>query len=146
MKRIPLTQGKFAIVDNEDYKMLMKFKWNYTHYGYARTGIGPRENHKKILMHRLLINAMPGEEVDHINQNKLDNRKVNLRIANKSLNAINSKSRKDNTSGYRGVCWDKQAKKWRSQFRFNKKKILNKLFNTPEEAYNAYSQKRRIFL
>jgi hypothetical protein len=79
--------------------------------------------------------------IDHKNNNPLDNRWTNLRVATKSQNAANSGPRSTNTSGYKGVYFHKQAKKWSSQITCNRKVHSLGLFDTPEEAYAAYSAK-----
>ena len=111
MRHILLTQGKKAIVDDEDFEWLSKWKWQYKtgtngkykYPGYASKWKGAR-------MHRLIINAPKGIDVDHINGNGLDNRKKNLRLVNKFQQNQNSIKRRDNTSGYRGVNFFKPRK------------------------------------
>lgn len=105
MKKIPLTQGKFALVDDEDYEWISQWKWYY-HYGYAirRT--------EGIRMHRVITNCPDNKIVDHINHNKLDNRRGNLRICDYSTNNHNVGRRKDNTSGVRGVTYKESKKLW----------------------------------
>ncbi|WP_252233758.1 HNH endonuclease [Clostridium sp. ZS1] len=73
-------------------------------------------------MHRFIMNPPSNKLIDHINGNKLDNRKCNLRIVNKSQNAMNSKKPKNNTSGVKGVYWDKRSKKWEASIQVNMKK------------------------
>ena len=112
MKKIPLTQGKFALVDDADYEYLSRFKWHLTAYGYAARRYYFGNNSTIIYMHREVNGAKKGQLVDHINRDRLDNRRINLRLCTKQTNAINSKLNKRNTSGYRGVSWDKVRKKW----------------------------------
>ena len=111
--KIPLTQGKVAIVDKEDYKRLAKYSWSYDSNGYAyrRKTIEP---YKSVLvsMHREILEYIPkGKVVDHKNRNKLDNRKENLRITTQSYNAANSPPRKG-TSKFKGVHWGNRYNKW----------------------------------
>lgn len=106
MKKIHLTQGKYAIVDDGDYEYLMQWKWYYNS-GYAVRGANP-----KIMMHRV-INCTPDElDTDHINQNRLDNRRCNLRNATRAQNCVNRKLQSNNTSGFKGVSWHKYHKYW----------------------------------
>ena len=91
-------------------------------------------------MHRLLIKISKGFETDHINRNKLDNRKVNLRRVNRSQNSINISLRSNNVSGFKGVHWNKQRNKWRVKLNVNKKEIYLGLYVTQEEAALAYNQ------
>ena len=105
MKFIPLTQGKFAIVDDEDYDWLMTWKWcavkqGHTFYAYTNT---PRSQGKTLIgMHRFLMCHPKGMDIDHINHNGLDNRRSNIRIATRRENAANRT--KQGTSRFTGVC------------------------------------------
>lgn len=134
MKKIPLTRGQHALVDDVDYEALSTFKWMYHNSGYASRTM----NH--IMMHRVIMGAAKGELVDHINGNKLDNRRENLRIATRSQNNANTVKRKDNTSGYRGVSKEHRGKRYRVQIQHNGKKIAICGFKTPEDAAKAYNQ------
>ncbi len=104
-KWIALTKGAFALVDEEDFQRVQESHW-YFHKGYAAARIGNRI----ILMHRLL---MPGDsDIDHQNRNGLDNRRSNLRFATGSQNLGNQKKRRDNSSGRKGVTWDRSRNRW----------------------------------
>lgn len=98
MKKIKLTHGKYAIVDNDDFEVLNNFKWHYADSnengkGYAARTVNynkkDREKIKKILMHRQIMGAAKGESLDHINRNCLDNRRSNLRFCTASQNSQN---------------------------------------------------------
>ena len=102
MKRIPLSQNRFALVDDEDYLRLIQYKWHYNS-GYAKTW----HKGRRIRVHRLIMNAKPGQKVDHRNHDKLNNQKSNLRVCTITQNNQNTIKRKDNTSGYKGVSVDK---------------------------------------
>lgn len=98
------------LCDKECMEELLKYYWNERN-GYARSSI----NRKKIYAHRIVMEAGDYEtnkQVDHINGDTLDNRKQNLRIVTSRQNGLNSATRKDNTSGVTGVCWDKRRQKW----------------------------------
>lgn len=99
MKKIELTQGKYALVDNEDYDSLNRHKWSLRLGQYA----GRYENNQHIYMHRVVNSTPDNLLTDHINGDTLDNRKENLRSVNKSQNGINRGKQKNNTSGYKGV-------------------------------------------
>lgn len=135
MKKIDVSTLKypnvFSIVDDNAPDDVFKYKWGINNYGYAR-----RNDHGKIvLLHRFLMGYSNKKLViDHINQNKLDNRKCNLRLVNKSLNYFNSKLPKNNKSGTRGVSWSNSAKKWLSRIEFNGKIIHLGLFIDIENA------------
>src|SRR3990167_419773 len=109
MKQIKLTQGKYTLVDDEEFDWLSKWSWCLHTNGYAQRGIFSKKRNinKMILMHREIMKPRDEEWIDHINQNKLDNRKSNLRICNASTNGANQKISIKNTSGYKGVNWDK---------------------------------------
>lgn len=134
MKRIPLTQGKFAIVDDEDYERLVAMgKWQYVN-GYASKSIWPN---KAIKMHRLIANTPDGFETDHVNGNKLDNRRKNLRACTVSQNQWNCGISKSNTSGFKGV--HRSRKRWKTCIRVNGDLMYIGTFDTPIEAARAYN-------
>lgn len=140
MIEIPLTRKKFAIIDDDDYEKVSKYKWqsmDHIYTDYAMT----TKNRKNIYMHRLIMNTKSDEHIDHINGNGLDNRKSNLRIANKQINAYNSRKRitykgKNSSSGYKGV--SKEDKRWRCRIRINNKDIYLGRFDTEEQAAEMY--------
>ena len=140
-KKIPLTQGKFAIVDDEDYGELSKHKWcvdktPYTYYAIRR--VKRRGKCTTIRMHRFILNAKPGEDVDHRDSNGLKNTRDNLRICTRSQNVQNQRPRKDGSSRYKGVRWHKTAKKWQAQIVSNHKERHLGLFDNEIQAAQAY--------
>lgn len=139
MKEIELTRGYVTLVDDEDYEKFSSHKWHYTTVGYAATDIGGRKNKKKILLHRLITGAGENDIVDHISGNKLDNRRCNLRITDKKGNQRNQGLRVDNSSGYKGVYWDKSSQKWKAQITVDHKRISLGYHPTKEDAAKAYN-------
>ncbi len=138
--KIPLTQGKYAIVDGCDYTYLNQFKWHYNE-GYAKRNIGKRPNRRRLPMHRVILERMGYKDFiqpDHINGNGLDNRRCNLRPATASQNRCNRGKQSNNTSGYKGVCWDR--KKWRAYIGVNGKRIHLGLFDNIKDAARAYNE------
>jgi hypothetical protein len=139
MREIELTQGKRAIVDDEDYEWLSHFKWhvsnNYAvrHNSELYKATGKR---RLLPMHRVLLNPPANMYVDHINGDKLDNRKSNLRVCTKRQNNINV-NRKDNRK-YRGV--QKCCNRYRSKIRVNGKQVVVGSFETEIEAALAYNE------
>ena len=138
MKKIKLTQGKFTIVDDSDFEYLNQWKW-YLDKKYAKRTIYPR---KWEYLHRKLLNAPRGTEIDHINHDTLDNRKSNLRICYKSNNQHNALIRSDNKTGYKGVYFDSNWKKFRASVCINNKIIHIRNgkdcgFDTAKEAAQA---------
>jgi hypothetical protein len=134
MKLIPLTQGKFAKVDDADYEMLMQRKWFASKKDsgneplfYACTKL----NNKKVYMHRYLVETdLP--HIDHKNNDPLDNQRHNLKPCTNAENISNSRLRKDNKVGVKGVYPHKG--KYRSDFRRNGKLYYMGQFVTIEEA------------
>jgi HNH endonuclease/AP2 domain len=94
---------------------------------------------KKFRLHRVVLELKPGDpEVDHINGNRLDNRRSNLRVASHSENEQNRHGLSaNNTSGYRGVTWNKRARKWSARAKLNGHSHFLGYFDTPEEANDA---------
>ena len=143
MKQIQLTRGQVALVDDEDYAALYKFKWfawweKKTRSFYALRTAGVGESPSSIRMHRQLLDAPEGIQVDHYNHNTLDNRRENLRLATSQQNTRNSKQRSDNASGYKGVDWHKQPSKWRASITVDGKQRTIGHFTTKELARDAY--------
>lgn len=98
---------------------------------------GTRDDGKVVLVHRFIIEAPDGSLVDHINRNKKDNRKCNLRLANKGINAFNSGVHKNNKSGCPGVCFRKDTKRWSAEIKVNNVKHNLGCFSTKDEAIEA---------
>lgn len=139
MKKIPLTQGKFTLVDDCDFGYLSRFRWyawksnqSKTFYARCYARDSGAKDQVKLYMHRLVL---PGvREVDHINGNGLDNQLHNLRPATRSEQMHNLKRRSDNTSGFKGVSASRSGKRWYARC---KRKYLGR-FATPIQAARAY--------
>lgn len=125
-----------AMVDNEDYERVSKFSWSMHCRGYAVSEI----DGKLILMHRFVLNSLDGVHTDHIDGNKLNNRKNNLRLVSISQNNKNLRIRKDNISGYKGVSWDKERYKWFAKITSDKKQIYIGRYKSIKEAVRAYNK------
>ena len=117
MKEIPLTQGKTATIDDDDFVRVSVHKWSFDPKGYAFTNIGKRPHRRILYMHRLILQAPKGKECDHINNNKLDNRRENLRLCTREENSRNRKLFK-NATGYKGVYFDKDSEVYYAQVKF----------------------------
>jgi len=143
MKKIKLTKGFEALVDDEDFEFLNRHSWYYAH-GYAVRTIYDN-NHKsyQLRMHRLLIDTPNGFDTDHINRDRLDNRKSNLRVATRSQNVANTFVEKQNRSGYKGVSWKKSNRKWCAQIRALNKVIHIGLYVNIKDAAKAYNEEAK---
>ena len=150
MKKIPLTQGKFAIVDDWNYEWLNQWKWcanKYHNTYYAiRAQHNPETNRPTIIyMHREILGLTKGDGIvtDHGNHNGLDNQETNIRRCSNKQNIQNSLLRKDNTSGYKGVSWNRPVKKWGASIRDNGKKINLGYFTRSIDAAKVYDKKAK---
>lgn len=135
---IPLTKGAESIIDLEDLDKVIGFNWCLS-TGYAAINTAK----KRCLMHRCILNAPKNQQIDHINLNRLDNRKINLRLCNQSQNNANMFKLSTNKSGYRGVCWDKKHKKWRATIQINKKHTHIGYFDDINEAVKVRDAKAK---
>lgn len=131
-KAVPLTKGKYAIVDKDDYERVMEYNW-YCNVGYAWGTV----NKKTIGMHRFITGLPISDKrvVDHINHDRLDNRKSNLRICTQGENQANTRKTRKGTSIYKGVSVSKLGYITAT---FCRKHIGN--FKTEEEAAKAYDR------
>jgi len=142
MKYINLPNNKKVIVDNEDYKYLNSFNWNFNSRYVVRNkhnncyGKCKGKRCYKIFIHKLIMNCPKGKQVDHINHNTLDNRKINLRICTRKQNSHNSLVHKDTLSRYKGVYWNNINKKWIVTI---KKKYFGSFINK-EKAAQIYNK------
>jgi len=146
-KEIQLTQGQVALVDDSDFEWLNQWKWHANkilHTFYAarnkRSLLGKRET---IYMHRVIMDAPDGLEVDHEDGEGLNNQRHNLRICTTSQNQMNRAKDNDNTSGYKGVYWHKLRRKWNAQIWLNGTHQHLGYFPTAELAARAYDQAAR---
>lgn len=133
-KKIKLSSGDETVVDNDDYSYLSKWKWKLHKDGYAYRSNGKKPN---IYLHRVVNKTPKGKITDHINQNKLDNRKSNLRTVVKAQNQRNTKMFCTNTSGFKGVTWNKQQEKWNAYIHKNNKRIHLGNYDDVDKAVNA---------
>ena len=137
MKLIPLASGWIAKVDDEDFDFLIKTKW-HCNTGYACSSNGLR-------MHRVITQAPDGMHVDHIDGNKLNNQKSNLRICTNAQNRRNQKRRESNLSGFKGVRRNlSPINPWTAQIKLNNKQINLGVFKTAKEAALAYDVAAKI--
>lgn len=142
-RTIPLTQGKAAVVDAEDFESLSRYKWAYHSNGYAYRS--ERKNGKtvSVLMHRVVAGTPDDLITDHINGDKLDNRRANLRACTYTQNLGNASLRSNNTTGYKGVTWDKSRGRWRARVNVDGREYHLGRFETRDEAVRAYDARAR---
>jgi hypothetical protein len=141
---IELTQGKFAIVDSDDFDRINAHKWQ-AHWESStqsfradRSSAWCNGSRTLILMHREVMLAPSGVLIDHQNRDTLDNRKGNLRFCSASQNGANRSVRSNNTSGFKGVYWKSDRCKWRAMTRASGKPIHIGDFSSAQEAALAY--------
>jgi hypothetical protein len=136
-------KGEEFYFDLEDYELIAKYCWYIDEHGYVCTHIN---NKNQIKMHRLVTNAQENEDVDHIKHILYDNRKLKLRKVTQSQNNMNYDIRKDNTSGQRGVCWNKINEKWYVYIDKNKKRYhLGHYINIDEAIQVRKNAEEQLF-
>ena len=147
MVEILLTKGKVAIIDDQDGPLVTRYKW-YAIWNkgtwYARTSL-PRVNgiQKHISMHRLILKATPGQQVDHRDGEGLNNRRSNLRTATQSQNNFNRRRlRHSKTSRFKGVCFNPRSRlnKWYAQIKKHGRVIYLGVFTHEQDAAQAYDR------
>lgn len=138
MKKIPLTQGKYALVDDEDFERVSQYKWFYSR-GYAVRSVR-RPKKGTIFMHRFIMSTPEGTFTDHIDGNRSDNRKQNLRFCTYAQNLRNT-SGKGARSGYKGVYpSSKTGGNWAARIRHGHLFKTIGTYSTKEEAAIAYNE------
>ena len=144
---VPLSRGKFALIDNEDYDLISKYTWHVVLerklYYRAKSSTGLGKKGAFIYMSRLIMNAKPGQVVDHKNGNTLDNQKKNLRFCSHTENKRNCVKHRDSKNPYKGVT--KRRYGWDAKISFNKKGIYIGKFATAKKAAIAYDMAAQYF-
>lgn len=123
-----------VIVDDEDYFLLEEHSWHIHQTGYACRTVVNGDKWDKIFLHREILKTTDGFDTDHINRNRLDNRKENLRIVSRKKNKENSSLYNNNTSGTSGVSWHKMSGKWMAYINHNSARIHLGIYSTRDEA------------
>ena len=148
-REIPLSQGYVAIVDDVDYDVLSAHKWfamvrNGTAYPVRNVHIG--DGKKRICwMHREIMGAESGQEVDHVDHDGLNVRRSNLRICSHADNMCNMRRHRDGSSIHKGVSWDKEKKKWHGYINKDGQRTFLGYFVREEDAARAYDSAAREF-
>ena len=137
MKIITTFEGIDTVVDNETYKWAKEIVWRISSSGY----VSYRKGNERIFLHRLVAKTQNDFITDHINGNKLDNLRSNLRVVTNQQNVFNNGIRNDNTSGYRGVWYRKDRGRWQAEIKADGKKYSLGCYNTAAEAAVVYNRK-----
>ena len=136
----PKYPNTYTLIDSDLFAELSQLKWHKDSDGYC---INKTRSHLSI--HRVIMQAKPGEQVDHINGNKLDNKRSNLRICTNQENSFNRKIRSESTNGYKGIEYRLDKQKWRARIAFNSKKLSIGEYKTKEQAAVAYNIAAKYF-
>ncbi len=141
MKQIPLSRGGFTIVDDEDFKELGQYKWRTdTKSSYVVRNVRAGGRVPRIYMHKLILNPPENLFTDHINHDKLDNRRGNLRVCTTSQNGANRlKQSKVSSSRFKGVTWHKRDRVWQAVLKHKGKNIFLGYFDNEVEAASKYN-------
>jgi hypothetical protein len=144
MKKIKLTQGKYALVSDEDYEFLSQWNWcafkGCTTFYACRHPSKINRKQTTIYMHQVIAERMSIKSPDHIDTDGLNNLRSNLRQATQSQQHANQNLQKNNKSGYKGVSWHKRCKKWKVYINANKNYIFLGYFIDIKEAARAYNK------
>lgn len=140
---VQLKGGQHTLLDAADVHLLGDRTWGVDSHGYALCRIYTDGRERSIRLHREvmaaeLAEAPPRTQVDHINGDRLDNRRANLRLATHAENLRNRGAQRNNTSGYKGVFWHERARRWRAVIWVDRRRHLLGYFDNPAEAHAAY--------
>lgn len=153
VKELPLSNGMVALVDDDVYEWASKFNWHARRAKpgaayYVVRNIREPKNASGVGMerlHRAIMKAPRGVDVDHIDRNTMDCRVANLRFATRSQNNMNRKKNSKHASKFKGVAWHGLRCKWVAQIQFNGEHYYLGLFTDEKDAARAYDMKAREF-
>lgn len=140
MAKLRLRTGEEILVDEEDAAIADSREWSALRCSGGLCYAQSFRSGKTVLLHRLIVNAPDGMDVDHVNGDGLDNRRQNLRLCTHAQNMRNKKRARSNTSGFKGVVRDGRPlkKPWQASVKVNGKRHYLGRYATPEEAHAAY--------
>ena len=140
MKHIPLTQNKTALIDDEDIALICQYRWHAVRI-YKTWYAGAVIDGHRTYMHRIIMDASDGIEVDHSNGNGLDNRRENLRLCTHAENLANQRLQtRDKLSRFKGVTWCRRTGVWIAQIKVAQKHIGLGRYDEEEDAARAYNR------
>ena len=133
--------GTPFMVDDDVAQQIRGKAWYLDKDGYVarKTTIAGKKG-RKVYLHRQVVDAQKGPIIDHADQNKLNNTRSNLRIADKAKNGMNLKKKPDTTSRHKGVTWNKQCNKWQATIKANGKNFYLGVFHSEDEAGHVYNK------
>ena len=144
VREVPVSGGRTALIDEADYESIQHWKWSSCrkrHTFAVYRAVLEQGKSRRIYLSRFIMQAPSGLFVDHENGDGLDNRRDNLRLCTHTENNRHRcRPQSTNTSGHRGVFWERGAKKWRAQLSVNNRNVHLGMFLTVEDAGNAYRQ------
>lgn len=141
--QVPLSNGGFALVDEEDHARIASHSWYAWHHhgtSYAARMTAREGRRICILMHREVMDAQPGSQVDHSDGNGLNNQRSNLRFCTPSENRYNQGRQRNNSSGLKGVSWNKKLQKWEVYINKDRKRTRLGFFADKNDAMRAYDK------
>ena|SRR3990167_471292 len=150
-KQIEFFDGRSTTIDKEDFGRLAIYKWYGSVSGYAVRNRSRNESLKvgkkgMVYLHKVIVPTSRGLYVDHIDGDKLNNTRANLRICTHAQNLANRRKPRILTSSiYKGVCWDKQMRLWRARITFNYRGIFLGLFKNETDAALEYNDAAKKF-
>jgi hypothetical protein len=142
--QIPLSKGQFALVDDTDYARLAPYQWFHSGTGYAVAFIRVDGRFRLTYLHRFLLEVGDGLQVDHVNCDKFDNRRANLRLASAGQNAHNRKPSSLSRTGLKGVGWHKRKLRYQARIQFQGMRYTLGSFDDPDLAALAYDAAARL--
>jgi len=143
MKILKLNKG-IVKVDDEDFDLISRYHW-YNNHGYALNETVTDGKKVRLRMHRLILGKNAGKYTDHINGDKLDNQKHNLRACSNAQNMRNIPPKRQNSSGFKGVTWQKDCSRWKAQIKVDYKNIHIGIFKDKIDAARAYNNAAKIY-
>lgn len=144
---IELTQGKTTRISEGRAAEVFPYRWFASRYNQgsyrAATNVREPKGRTLLLLHRLLTNVDSSEEVDHIDFDPLNNTDENLRVVSHAQNQQHRRLQSNNTSGYKGVCWNRVAQKWGVRVWASRRCVTVGYFTDVQEAALAYDEAAR---